>query len=138
MKKANLFRIVGLLLALVLALGAFAGCQDIPVPTEPTTDPTVTTDPVETPTDPAPTECAHTGGTATCTEKAICDVCGKSYGDLAEHTYGTEGVVTAPTCTEGGYTTYTCACGDSYTGAETSALGHTLIATAKQTYLPLY
>ena len=40
-----------------------------------------------------------------------------------EHNY--ESVVTAPTCTEGGYTTYTCsACGDSYVGDETEALGH--------------
>ena len=40
------------------------------------------------------------------------------------HTHNYEAVVTAPTCTEGGYTTYTCACGDTYTGNETSALGH--------------
>ena len=33
--------------------------------------------------------------------------------------------VTAPTCTENGYTTYTCACGDTYTANETSATGHT-------------
>ena len=39
-----------------------------------------------------------------------------------EHSY--EAVVTAPTCTEGGYTTYTCACGDSYVADETAALGH--------------
>ena len=39
------------------------------------------------------------------------------------HTY--EAVVTAPTCTEGGYTTYTCACGHSYVADETAALGHT-------------
>jgi DNA-directed RNA polymerase subunit RPC12/RpoP len=33
--------------------------------------------------------------------------------------------VTEPTCTEGGYTTYTCSrCGDSYIGDETEALGH--------------
>ncbi len=33
--------------------------------------------------------------------------------------------VTAPTCTEPGFTTYTCAkCGDSYTTDETAALGH--------------
>ena len=39
------------------------------------------------------------------------------------HNY--QGVVTQPTCTEGGYTTYTCAnCQDSYTGNETNALGH--------------
>lgn len=40
------------------------------------------------------------------------------------HNYG-EGVVTPPSCTVGGYTTYTCACGDSYKGAITSATGHT-------------
>ena len=34
-------------------------------------------------------------------------------------------VVTAPTCTEGGYTTYTCACGDSYVDDYVDELGHT-------------
>lgn len=29
------------------------------------------------------------GGTATCKEKAICEICGKSYGELAEHSYET-------------------------------------------------
>ena len=41
---------------------------------------------------------------------------------LHEHSY--EPTVTAPTCTEGGYTTYTCACGDSYVEDRTDALGH--------------
>ena len=27
----------------------------------------------------------HSGGTATCTQKAVCDYCGNSYGDLAPH-----------------------------------------------------
>ena len=41
------------------------------------------------------------------------------------HDYETE--VTAPTCTEAGYTTYTCtACGDTYKEEGTPALGHTL------------
>ena len=40
------------------------------------------------------------------------------------HTHSYEAAVTVPTCTEGGYTTYTCACGDSYTADETEALGH--------------
>ena len=39
-----------------------------------------------------------------------------------EHEY--EAVVTEPTCTEAGYTTYTCACGDSYTADPVDALGH--------------
>ena len=29
----------------------------------------------------------HTGGTATCTEQAICERCGNKYGELAEHDY---------------------------------------------------
>ena len=33
-------------------------------------------------------------------------------------------VVTAPTCTEKGYTTYTCACGDTYVADEVPALDH--------------
>ena len=37
---------------------------------------------------------AHTGGTATCTERAVCEVCNQSYGELAAHTGGTA------TCTE--------------------------------------
>ena len=40
-----------------------------------------------------------------------------------EHSY--TAVVTAPTCTEKGYTTHTCSrCGDSYVDSETPALGH--------------
>ena len=39
-----------------------------------------------------------------------------------EHTY--TAVVTAPTCTDKGYTTHTCACGDSYVDTYVDALGH--------------
>ena len=39
-----------------------------------------------------------------------------------EHSY--TAVVTPPTCTEKGYTTHTCACGDSYVDTYTDALGH--------------
>ena len=39
-----------------------------------------------------------------------------------EHSY--KAVVTAPTCTAKGYTTHTCACGDSYVDTYTDALGH--------------
>ena len=42
-----------------------------------------------------------------------------------EHTHDYTAVVVAPTCTENGYTTYTCACGDTYTADEVAALGHT-------------
>lgn len=32
----------------------------------------------------------HTGGTATCTKKAVCDFCGEGYGECASHNYGDE------------------------------------------------
>ena len=47
----------------------------------------------------------------------------------ASHNY--QPVVTAPTCTEQGYTTYTCEnCGDSYVGDYTDALGHKEVTDA--------
>ena len=39
-----------------------------------------------------------------------------------EHVYAEK--ETKPTCTDKGYTTYTCDCGDTYTGNEVDALGH--------------
>ena len=47
-----------------------------------------------------------------------------------EHSYAAS--VTAPTCTEAGYTTYTCGCGDFYTADETPALGHTEVTAPDQ------
>ena len=41
-----------------------------------------------------------------------------------EHTHSYTAAVTAPTCTEQGYTTYTCSCGDSYKGSYVDPLGH--------------
>ena len=40
------------------------------------------------------------------------------------HTHYYTATVTAPTCTEKGYTTHTCACGNSYVDTYTDALGH--------------
>ena len=40
------------------------------------------------------------------------------------HDHSYEAAVTAPTCTEAGFTTYTCDCGDSYVDDEVPALGH--------------
>ncbi len=47
-----------------------------------------------------------------------------------EHSYTT--VVTAPTCTEAGYTTYTCECGVSYTADEVAATGHTYVESVEK------
>ncbi len=40
------------------------------------------------------------------------------------HTHSYSEKVTAPTCTEKGYTTFTCSCGDTYKDKETAATGH--------------
>ena len=58
-----------------------------------------------------------------------CSVCGEVLSGCEEipptgHVHQYVATVTAPTCTEGGYTTYTCACGDSYVADETPATGH--------------
>ena len=56
----------------------------------------------------------------------FCSACGKEQPIGCEHEY--ESVVTAPTCTEKGYTTYTCQlCGDTYVADETEALGHSFV-----------
>ena len=44
--------------------------------------------------------------------------------NYVSHTHSYKAVVTAPTCTSKGYTTHTCACGDSYVDTYTDALGH--------------
>ena len=51
------------------------------------------------------------------------------------HVHSYTSIVTAPTCTEKGYTTHTCACGDSYVDSYTDALGHSY-GTWKQTKAP--
>ena len=40
----------------------------------------------------------HTGGAATCTAAAVCEVCGEGYGEPLSHSYGADGVCT--TCGE--------------------------------------
>ena len=60
-----------------------------------------------------------------CRSHPTCVDCGKVYTGYGTHDYSTQ--VIAASCTDGGYTVYTCrACGDSYNGAETQALGHKL------------
>ena len=50
-----------------------------------------------------------------------------SEGGETEHTHSYNEDVTAPTCTEGGYTTYTCSCGDEYTDNVVVATGHNYV-----------
>ncbi len=44
--------------------------------------------------------------------------------DETPHVHNYQAVVTPPTCTEQGYTTYTCLCGESYVADYVDALGH--------------
>ena len=72
----------------------------------------------------------HTGGTATCREKAVCEVCHSAYGKLSatNHVSGTEIRDTKPqSCTENGYTgdTYCKGCGEKLSsGTVIHADGH--------------
>ena len=61
------------------------------------------------------TECEHSGGKATCTERAKCEICGAEYGEPLGHEY-IETVV-APTYTSKGYTVFECTrCKHKYNG----------------------
>lgn len=83
------------------------------------------------------TKACH-GGKATCTAKAICEVCGKAYGKMTAHTFTAKSTVSrylkkAATCTEKSEYYVSCAgCGLSSKGTkseatfEGSALGHLL------------
>ena len=96
---------------------------------------------------------AHTGGTATCTQRATCTVCGAEYGDalghdfttswthddnehwkqcsrcdekkdVSPHTWDNGTITIAPTCTKAGERTYTCTeCGATKT-EPIDATGH--------------
>ena len=79
---------------------------------------TVVVDPAVAP------DCTHTG----LTEGSHCSVCNivlKAQETVPATGHKYDKVVTAPTCTEKGYTTYTCSvCGDLYVADYVDALGH--------------
>ena len=69
---------------------------------------------------------------ATCTENGVeirnCANCNHSESREIEakgHDY--KSAVTAPTCTDKGFTTYTCDCGDTYVDTYVNALGHSVV-----------
>ncbi len=88
-------------------------------------------------TAPTCTEAGYTTHTCNCGDTYITDevaAIGHSYADgkcsncgeedPAYHVHSYDAVVTAPTCSATGYTTYTCSCGDTYTGDETEIVDH--------------
>ncbi len=86
---------------------------------EPATEGSDTESPVTQPTDLTEPETSQptSGSTETSTPKE------NTGSDKHQHVY-TNVVVTPPTCTKQGYTTYTCACGRSYKDDKTPATGH--------------
>lgn len=75
----------------------------------------------------------HDAKAATCTENgwAAYDTCSRcdysTYKEIPATGHHHNAVVTEPTCTEKGYTTHTCACGDSYIDDYRDAYGHDYI-----------
>lgn len=101
------------------------------VPAEAATEPTkmtaAPTVPTQSPTTPkqttplatnAPTQAPTVKPTAAPTQKPT------QAPTTAGHTHSYTAKITAATCTQGGYTTHTCACGHSYTDSQTPAKGH--------------
>ena len=70
-----------------------------------------------------------TGGTATCSAKAVCEVCGGEYGEKDSNNHDLEQhEAKAPTCTEKGWDAYeTCSRCDYTTYTELPALNHDLV-----------
>lgn len=70
-----------------------------------------------------------TGGTATCSAKAVCVTCGAEYGEKDSNNHALEQHdAQAPTCTEPGWSAYkTCSRCDYTTYAEQPALNHALV-----------
>ena len=123
---------MGLILALAIAF-CMAACDDVNPDDPSTTESIVATNPggdtggvdpgtdVSTPTDPSdsadPSDPTDTEDPA--------DPVNPSAPDVLEHQHSYAEDVTKATCTEDGYTTYTCECGDTYTGSKVMATGHT-------------
>ena len=77
--------------------------------------------------DPVTPTCEEVGYTAGI-ECSVCHDILKGHDEIAPYGHSYVAKVTAPTCTEGGYTDYTCACGDSYRDNETEALEHSYLS----------
>ena len=94
MKK--IIKTLVVVLVVVIAIAAFTACGPTPEPT-------------------TPAACEHTGGAATCTEAAVCELCGESYGKALGHK---EAFTTPiqPTCTEEGISgsSYCSVCGEVF------------------------
>ncbi len=150
LQKLKLHKVVAIILAAVLLLtgtlalfipGRQIGPDDsqisgsLPDNTSGTNDTTLgTSDNQDATTDTTGDATSDTSTDATtdtsgdATTDATGDATTDTSGDTTNHTHSYSSQVTAPTCTEKGYTTHTCSCGHSYTDKETAAKGHTYAA----------
>ena len=72
--------------------------------------------------DPVPAT-GHDWHEGSCTAPRFCINCGTTEGNAPGHSY--DAVITAPTCTDEGYTSYICStCGDTYATPGDAATGH--------------
>ncbi len=78
-------------------------------------------------------EADHTGGTATCAEKAVCETCEQEYGELKEHTYGAWSITKDPSTTATGTAERTCSCGEKETKTDVPALNDSTVWTKDDT-----
>lgn len=122
------YKIALILLLLLITCISFAGCTDTLDTTNPTSESVATEipgnvtesqirDDTDTATAPVTEETAPSETESTPTETT--------------HVHSYTSKVIAPTCTEGGYTTFTCGCGDAYTADQTDAVGHNYSSTFK-------
>lgn len=123
--KANMKSIRNVVASILLVIClciSMVGCADNQATTDPTNESVAaestgnvteaqTPDETDAATEPATEEPAPTETESTAAET------------VHAHSYTSR--VTNPTCTEGGYTTFTCDCDDTYTADQTDATGHT-------------
>lgn len=112
---------IALILLLLITCISFAGCTDTLDTTNPTSESVATEIPgnVTEPQIPDETDMA----TEPVTEETVPFEM-ESTPTETTHVHSYTSKVIAPTCTEGGYTTFTCGCGDAYTADQTDATGH--------------
>lgn len=130
LNKKSLGKIIAIIIVLLLLIGAAVSAA-VFLGGESEQTPSTTTDTIGTTNSPdtsGPTGSTTTTPGSTSTPDTTPDATpgttpGGDTTDVPhEHAYTSN--VTAPTCTEKGYTTHTCSCGDSYIDSYVDALGH--------------
>ncbi len=78
-----------------------------------------------------PATSQHTGGTATCKDKAVCTNCGEAYGNYAAHTEGEWKVTTPAECLKDGVKTLYCSvCNAAMKTEKIAYIGHQFVGDA--------